>query len=217
MTRTGKRMPIAKAHAIARELKENGYNQKKALLSVGYSKGTAEGRSGEVVNTAFRTIARDNLERLEGKQLGKRTILEMTGMTEENVLAEYLYIAQQDKDLTNKLKALVPLLKHLGITWEDKATLVAPTLNLTVKQNTPEARLNQATPQDDPQHVLCDVDKPSYTIDNMAILSHETEVEGGSVSSNQEEKEGESPIRKNVENSDIDIEPIVLPNIETNE
>ena len=174
MPQTGKRMPVAKAKRIISEFVDNGYNQKKALLKSGYSEGTARARSGEVINTAFRTIARDNLEQLSGEKLGKKSILDLVGMTQDDVLAEYLYIAKQDKDLTNKLKALVPLLKELGISWEEKATLNAPTLNLTVKQND-NIRLNQAISQSVAQDSLCDVDKPSYIIDNMAQQSHEAE------------------------------------------
>lgn len=41
--------------------------------------------------------------------------LRLLGITPEIVLHEYLKVANQDKDNTNKLRALKPLLKEIGI------------------------------------------------------------------------------------------------------
>ncbi|EFX61267.1 hypothetical protein DAPPUDRAFT_274282, partial [Daphnia pulex] len=46
-----------------------------------------------------------------------------------------MFIVRQNKDLTNKLKALQPLLATQGIKWNEEQTNISPTLNLTVKSN----------------------------------------------------------------------------------
>src|ERR1035437_4701733 len=208
----GAKMPLEKANRIIKEFSTNGYNQKKALLKTGYKETTASSESRKVVNRALARVVDENKELMLNSTNPRRDILKLVGLEQRDVIDEYMFIVNQNKDLTNKLKALVPLLKELGIVWDDKAVQVAPTLNLTVKERDiiPLNQAIESTSHISNSTTLINIDsssdstaQPQQIEENTAQPSHISEG-GESGSASEEVKEGESPLSKIVENSIID-------------
>jgi hypothetical protein len=121
-------MPLEKAKGIMQAYKDNDYVASKALPRLGYARNSVRARSGEILDTAVNTIVRagDN-----------DAILEYLGITDKDIATEYLFIVNQKKDMSSKLKALQPLLARKGIKWDDQKVQMNPTLNLTVKEVMP--------------------------------------------------------------------------------
>ena len=124
-------MPIEKATNIIRSYKENNYNAKKTAKDNGYSETYADTRATKVVDSAYKAVAREII----ASDSPRNTALAFTGLTIADIQKEYLFIIQQNKDLTNKLKALAPLLKEQGVVFDDTQTTLAPTVKLTMIQN----------------------------------------------------------------------------------
>jgi transposase len=62
------------------------------------------------------------------------SLLGIVGIERDDLLKEYTKILKQDKDLSTKLKSMLPLLKELGLTWEQEQTNVkVPILNITTR------------------------------------------------------------------------------------
>lgn len=131
---------LQKAKKVLKNFEESNFNAKEALEKSGYSKNVASKKSKQIINTAIRKVAKEDIQQLVSSSNPMGTLLQRVGLTREDVLTEYLKIVFQDKDLTNKLKALVPLLKPEGIAWDEEHANTAPTLNLTVKQNVEPVR-----------------------------------------------------------------------------
>ena len=209
-------MEISKARAIIKEYRDNGFKQGKALEKIGYSKKTAQVASGKIINRALHRIIEEDRIALMESNNPKETLLQMVGVTPQQVIGEYMAIIRQDKDLTNKLKALQPLLKQLGITWEEKQQQSAPVLNLTVKEVSVNSEPNKAV--DYTSHNLHSATQQtapnlSPTIENGSVEPYFDERGGGGVDSDsEEEKEGGSPIPNFVENSSIDTTDTALHN-----
>lgn len=113
---------------------KNNYNAGKTLRENGYKESVALAKSGQVLGTAER-IVRENLN-LDTKDMKEtsQTLLDIVGVSREDVLKEYLKVILQDRDLTNKLKAMSPLLKELSIRLDDVETKITPSINITVKE-----------------------------------------------------------------------------------
>ena len=65
----------------------------------------------------------------------------------DELINEYLFIIKQNKDLTNKLKALQPLLATQGIKWnEEQVKINTPILNITMDST--ETKTNETMAKD---------------------------------------------------------------------
>lgn len=128
-----------RAKDILKAYRENNYNASKALVKVGYKPSTAQKASKPIIEKAIKQAVIEEIKEIEeNPALSPRNkLLSLVGISENELLNEYMYIVKQNKDLTNKLKALTPLLKTVGVEWNEQATTVNPTLNLTVEQVTP--------------------------------------------------------------------------------
>src|ERR1035437_5600391 len=206
------KLDINKAKAIVNEYVSNGYKKGKTLEKMGYSKSMQNVQPGRVINNALQRVVDENKELMLNSSNPRRDILKLVGLEQRDVIDEYMFIVNQNKDLTNKLKALVPLLKELGIVWDDKAVQVAPTLNLTVKERDiiPLNQAIESTSHISNSTTLINIDsssdstaQPQQIEENTAQPSHISEG-GKSGSASEEVKEGESPLSKIVENSIID-------------
>ena len=120
------------------------------------------------MNEALKTAVQNDInEVVESSVMSPRNkILAMLNITEGDVYREYLKIVNQDKDLTNKLKALQPLLATQGIKWNEEQQNTSPTLNLTVKSNNIDNSVKDIVEQSAPRDI-------EHT--EMAQQSHETE------------------------------------------
>jgi len=130
-------MEVVKAKRILKEYHANNYNASKALVQAGYKQTTATKKSKKIISDALKVAVQHDINTVvESSEISPRNkILAMLNITEGDVYREYLKIVHQDKDLTNKLKALQPLLATQGIKWNEENTTVNPTLNLTVSAN----------------------------------------------------------------------------------
>lgn len=128
-------MPIEKARDIVREYKKTNYNASEALQNVGYAESTANHQSKVTINSAIKTVIKNDMEAIVNSGNPMQTMFDYLHLTAEDVAQEFLKIIKQDKDMTNKLKALQPLLATQGIKWNDDNKQSAPALHLTVKQS----------------------------------------------------------------------------------
>jgi 2-hydroxy-3-keto-5-methylthiopentenyl-1-phosphate phosphatase len=130
-------MQVIKAKRILKEYHDNNYNASKALVQAGYKHTTATRKSKGIISEALKVAVQNDInEVVESSTMSPRNkILAMLNITEGDVYREFLKIVNQDKDLTNKLKALQPLLATQGIKWNEEQQNISPTLNLTVKAN----------------------------------------------------------------------------------
>jgi len=161
-------MEVIKAKRILKEYHANNYNASKALVQAGYKQTTATKKSKGIINEALKTAVQNDInEVVESSVMSPRNkILAMLNITEGDVYREYLKIVNQDKDLTNKLKALQPLLATQGIKWNEEQQNTSPTLNLTVKSNNIDNSVKDIVEQSAPRDI-------EHT--EMAQQSHETE------------------------------------------
>ncbi len=127
-------MHLEQARKIVGNWRKNGFKAGKALLELGYSPSVANKKSGEVINRALRVIAKVEAKEIMESPNPSRTLLGYVGMTSNELRDEYVYIIRQNKDMSNKLKALTPLLAELGIRWGDEKQIIQPVLNLTVTE-----------------------------------------------------------------------------------
>ena len=127
-------MNIAKARKVLQAYKENGLNASKALPTVGYAQTTSTKHSGKVINRAVKAIAEEDLRNIATSSNPVASLFDIVKVSSEDVLSEYVKILRQDKDLSTKLKSMLPLLKELGLTWEQEQTNVkVPILNITTR------------------------------------------------------------------------------------
>lgn len=165
-----------RAKDILKAYKDNNYNAKVALQSVGYKESTASKKSKGIINNALQTVAQEDVLEVVNSSVSPRNkLLQLVKMSEDDVIVEYLKIVKQDKDFTNKLKAMLPLLKTMGVEWNEQATTVNPTLNLTVTKN-------DTTPIIDKDNILIDIPATPIIEDNTLIndnMANNIEDKGG--------------------------------------
>jgi hypothetical protein len=79
-------------------------------------------------------VATEQLKELAISDNPMSKLFGVVGISDKEVLSEYIKILKQDKDLSTKLKSMLPLLKELGLTWEQEQTNVKiPILNITTR------------------------------------------------------------------------------------
>jgi len=151
-------IPLAKAQDILKTYRENNYNASKALVKVGYGKASATKQSKLILNSAIKTIAKNKLENLVSSS-NPMSLIEDIGLTSDEVIGEYLKIIVQDKDLSTKLKALLPLLAVKGLKWDnEQAKVNIPILNITTETILGE-QLGPMDTIDVAQSTLSDIDR----------------------------------------------------------
>lgn len=131
-----------KATKLMQDYAKNNFNGYKTLISNGYSPSTANTRPGEILGKAEEVVKKSlKLDTTDIKETSK-TVLDIVGIDKEEVIKEYLKVVLQDRDLTNKLKAMTPLLKELSIRLDDVETKTAPSINITVKEKSKPDDIN---------------------------------------------------------------------------
>lgn len=127
-------MNVTKAKEILKVYQENGFNASKALPKVGYTKDTASKASKPIINRAIKVIATEQLKRIESSDNPMEDMFQLVGISKGDLIAEYTSVIRQNKDLSTKLKSMLPLLKELGLQWnEDKVDVKVPVLNIITK------------------------------------------------------------------------------------
>lgn len=127
-------MPIAKAEKIVGDWKANGYNKSKTLMDNGYAYSTSRKAAHKPIDSALKVLAQSKANAIINSPSPSRTIMDTVGYTADELIGHYRMIIEQNKDLSNKLKALMPLLSILGIKWNEEQTKVnVPILNITTR------------------------------------------------------------------------------------
>lgn len=115
---------------------KNNYNAKKTLLENGYSENTANKIPGVILESARKRVNEslyDNQEK-SIKETSK-DVFELIGITREDIIKELKTVILQDKDFTNKLKAMKPLLDSMDYRLDSDSTQKTPTVSLTLSNN----------------------------------------------------------------------------------
>ena len=129
-------MPIEKAKVILQKYRESNYNATEALPKVGYTNTVATKQSKRVINTAIKTVVKSDINEIVNSSNPMSKLLGFVGLSQDELANEYLSLIKQNKDLSTKLKAMLPLLAEHGIKWnDDKVDVQVPVLNVTVKDN----------------------------------------------------------------------------------
>ena len=129
------RMHPEMAKAVVKAYAANGYNATQAAKSVGYAASTAEVRGFDIVRIATQRIIEAAAKESKGLSLREsRSLIELMGLKEEEVKAEYVKIIGQDKDLATKLRAITPLMGEIDSRFSDSEKVAASPVNITVER-----------------------------------------------------------------------------------
>lgn len=140
-------IPLEKAKRVLKSFRENNFNATKALKEVGYSSEYARTGSKNAINSSIKAVAKAEMKEIVNSRSPINKLLEIVGMNEGELINEYMFIIKQNKDLTNKLKALQPLLATQGIKWnEEQVKIATPALNITMTPNADSSASKQDIP-----------------------------------------------------------------------
>jgi len=127
--------------AFLKALNKNNGVVKRSAIEAGYSESYADKQGKMLLQSAVKEQAKEIVQQLEGKAIEpkevKRFMFELVGFSREDILNNIKYLAEQEKDLSTRLKVLTPFAKELGVTFttdDDSQKSKAPVLNLTVRR-----------------------------------------------------------------------------------
>jgi hypothetical protein len=137
-------MSPTKASKLLTDYSKNNFNAYKTLIENGYSEKTAKAVAKRTLNTAH-NVVNDKLQ-LSSNDVKEtaQSVFDIVGMSKQDVIKELVKVLQQDRDFTNKLRAMSPLLKALNYNLDDSETNTAPQLNITVREKPPQIRETEA-------------------------------------------------------------------------
>jgi hypothetical protein len=143
-------MAPTKATKILKEYRDNNYNAKKTLINNGYSETTATKNAGRTIETAHDTVKK-SLDMPKDTSIEEVTdVLDIVGFTRDDVVKELVKVIKQDRDNTNKLKAMKPLLDTINYHLEDDNMQKSPTVSLTIEEATVKTPLQPSTEPHNP-------------------------------------------------------------------
>lgn len=128
-------MSPKKAIKILSDYNKNGFNAYKTLIENGYTEMTAMKASKGVLQTAQKAIEQKMDIKGDSPKEVSGSVLGLLGITREDIIKELLKVIEQDRDYTNKLKAMSPVLREIGINLdnEEQKSNVA-VLNITTRE-----------------------------------------------------------------------------------
>lgn len=125
----------------------------KAGVLAGFAPSTMNKQGKRVIETALeRARALSELHREEKGERKEIQLYDRVGIPRENVLKEYRYVIEQQRDMSSKLKAMAPLLKQEGIDLTSGTEQTqAPVINIvSVRNDTPtQAEYRVVEPQNE--------------------------------------------------------------------
>ena len=127
-------MDTNKATKLLKDYRLNNFNAKKTLLDNGYSEQTANKQAKVIMERAKRVV--DTKLDLDTKDVKEASddVLSLLGFNSDDVITELKKVIEQDRDFTNKLKAMKPLLDALNYRLDDDNNQKAPSVNITVEE-----------------------------------------------------------------------------------
>jgi len=128
-------MPPSKAVKLMKDYRANNFNATKTLLDNGYKESTAQKEQYKTMERANKVVkAMLPIDKDNTIQETSQDVLALIGYTREDVIKELIKVVNQDRDLTNKLKAMKPLLDAINYRLEDDNTQKTPSVNITVER-----------------------------------------------------------------------------------
>ena len=130
-------MSPTKASKLLSDYSKNNFNAYKTLIENGYSEKTAKAVAKRTLATADKVV-KDKLQLTNNdvKETAK-SVFDIVGISQEETIMELVKVLKQDRDFTNKLKAMKPLLDALNYKLDDDNTQKAPSVSLTIESNNP--------------------------------------------------------------------------------
>jgi len=151
---TKRTIALPKAIKIMQDYKRFKYNAYKTLINNGYTvkyalanaRYTIEASSDKVKQSYTIEASSDKVKQsllIDQKDQNSKEISTLTeglyeaiGLSKQEVLNELVKIIKQDINLAVKLRALEPFIAQEGIKWDQKETIQAPQVAITVKEMT---------------------------------------------------------------------------------
>jgi hypothetical protein len=115
-------------------------NLKAAILAEGYSENTAHRQAKRTLETAIESVQ----ERAIRGDATANEILEKVGLSSNELMGRYKYLVMESKNEAVSLKAMEPLLKTQGISWEDKQQASLPPVNIGIINTPPQETAQQS-------------------------------------------------------------------------
>lgn len=115
-----------------------------SAIKAGFSEQYARKQGKKILNTALRLHTQQIVDKATKQEItaieAKTTMLDILGLSREQVVNRLKTIAMQDKDYSSALKVLQPVSKSIGydISTQDTPNITVPVLNIVVdKQDSP--------------------------------------------------------------------------------
>lgn len=112
-----------------------------SAIEAGYSEKYAKANGRAILRSTARSLAQDVAKQAQNKDLSakeaKQLMYEIIGMTREEALKNVKYLAEQEKDLSVRLKVMSPIVRELGLILsqdDEQSKVVVPVINLGFSQ-----------------------------------------------------------------------------------
>jgi len=138
---TKRTIALPKAIKIMQDYKRFKYNAYKTLINNGYTVKYALANARYTIEASSDKVKQSLLidqKDQNSKEISTLTegLYEAIGLSKQEVLNELVKIIKQDINLAVKLRALEPFIAQEGIKWDQKETIQAPQVAITVKEMT---------------------------------------------------------------------------------
>jgi hypothetical protein len=113
----------------------------RAAMEAGYSETYARTNPRHIMETALKRMSLRTQSASKGELVEQKevltSVLDIVGMTSKEVKKYYRGVVEQTKDRATQLKALKPLLRELGVLFEEDIQPKTPvTFNLGIREGT---------------------------------------------------------------------------------
>lgn len=115
-------------------------NITQSAIKAGFSPQYADKQGKYILNRALKIQAQELMDRANNNQVtakeGKQLMREILGISRESLLDNAKWLANQEKDLSVRLKVITPLLKeeNIDLSSEDTQKVTVPILNVVVEK-----------------------------------------------------------------------------------
>ena len=131
-------------------LQKNGNKIIPSAIEAGYSEKYARANGRTLVKNVAKSLAKDVAMQARNKDIGmkeaKQMMYEIIGMSREDAINNVKYLAEQEKDLSVRLKVMSPIVRELGLILnpdDDSSKVIVPVINLGFGANTTQPVIEQ--------------------------------------------------------------------------
>ena len=123
-------MPTNKAIKLLKDYKANNFNAKKTLMDNGYTEQSATKASRTILNRADKAVKATLPIDTNSLQETATDVFTLLGYDRNDVVKMLKDVVEQNRDFTNKLKAMKPLLDALNYRLDDNEQGTMPQVNI---------------------------------------------------------------------------------------